>query len=329
MTDFFETKATDLIPASLIEKLKKLNNYELSNAAKITEFQVIMENFNSSLSADDRLKLENELSNKLSDYLKDHGRELEKSGIVKIDLSKMSIVATGQVPGRALNQFSLDEYQNNLRIAVTIGQSFGLGQTESFSDVYILDGTLKNIGSVKDLGRGESIYSARFVDDRGYVVTFKQTDPFYVLDLSNPANAELKGELKIPGYSSYLHPLAKNLILGIGREQSKVKISLFDVSDPTNPTEASKYNLDEYWTAVENTHHAFLLDEKHNVFFMPGSKGGYVFSYKNNKLKLEVAVSETSLQRAIYLNDYLYIIGDKNITVFNENNWQKVKEFQF
>ena len=85
------------------------------------------------------------------------------------------------------------------------------------------------------MGKDERIYSARFIGDKGYLVTFKQVDPFYVLDLSNPKKPEIKGELKIPGYSSYLHPISDDLILGIGKEGSVVKVSLFDVSDPTNP----------------------------------------------------------------------------------------------
>ncbi|MEA3560689.1 MAG: beta-propeller domain-containing protein, partial [Candidatus Omnitrophota bacterium] len=94
---------------------------------------------------------------------------------------------------------------------------------------------------------------------------------------------ELKGELKIPGYSSYLHPINKDRILGMGKEGSKVKVSLFDVELASNPKEADKYILDEYWSDVLNTHHAFLLDAKHKIFFLPGHKGGYIFSYEKNR----------------------------------------------
>lgn len=216
------------------------------------------------------------------------------------------------------------------------------------SDVTVLDKNLKTIGSVKNLGKTEQIYSVRFIEDKGYVVTFRQTDPFYVLDLANPKNPALAGELKIPGYSSYLHPLDATHILGIGQEGSQVKISLFDVSDKNNPIELDKYLLDEYWSEVSNNYHAFLLDKKHNIFFLPGSKGGYVFSYYptvyecetvpiNGRclsssssgasiLRLQKAISQNSVKRAIYLNDYLYIIGEDKITVLNENSWEKVNE---
>ena len=329
-TNFLKEKGQDLVPAWLIEKLDKLESYEISDQAKYTEFTILLQRYYNSLSNDERLRIENEMENRMSNYFKENKRELEKTGIIKIGLAKFEISATGNIPGRPLNQFSLDEYNGNLRVATTVGEGFwGFGgQRESANDVYVLDENLKIVGSVKDLGLTERIYSARFIEDKGYLVTFRQTDPFYVLDLSNPEKPELKGQLKIPGYSSYLHPVKKDKILGIGKEGSNVKISLFDVSDPEKPTEISKYNLDEYWSDILNTHHAFLLDEKHQIFFLPGSRGGYIFSYKENKLELKRAVSDISAKRAIYINDYLYIIGENKIVVLNELNWDKVKELE-
>ncbi|MFH1111962.1 MAG: beta-propeller domain-containing protein [Patescibacteria group bacterium] len=320
----------DLFPAWIIEKLGKLRDYDISVEAKMMEFTALVERWRAGLSSDEQLKFENEFDNRLEKYAVEHKRELEVTGIVKIKSSDLSVQATGSVPGQPLNQFSLDEYNNHLRIAVTIGSSmfggFGSFVGGSVSDVYILDSSLKITGSVKEMGQGERIYSVRFVGDMGYVVTFRQTDPFYVLDLSNPQKPELKGELKIPGFSSYLHPLGTNRILGVGQESGKVKLSLFDVSDPTNPVEKDKYSLDDYWSEVSQTHHAFLQDAKHNVFFMPGGKGGYVFSYQDDKLALTTAVSEITARRALYLNDYLFIVGNEKLVVLNENTWLKINE---
>lgn len=330
-TNFLKEKGRDLVPSWLIEKLEKLESYEISDAAKYTEFTILLERYYNSLDNDERLRVENEIQNRMSDYFIEHKRELEKTGIIKIKLAKFEISATGNIPGRPLNQFSLDEYNGNLRVATTVGEGFwGFGgQGESANDVYILNENLKVIGSVKDLGVTERIYSVRFIGDKGYIVTFRQIDPFFVLDLSNPEKPKLKGQLKIPGYSSYLHPLTKDKILGVGKEEPKVKISLFDVSDPEKPTEIAKYNLDEYWSDILNTYHAFVLDEKHQIFFLPGGRGGYIFSYKGNKLELERAVSDISAKRAIYINDYLYIIGENKIVVLNELNWEKVNELEF
>ncbi len=344
-----------MFPSWLTGKITKLEGYDISENAKLTEFLQIMEKYQNSLSSDDRLKAENEMQNKMSDYYEKHRRELEKTGIVKADINEFKIASNGVVPGHLLNNFSLDEYKGSLRVAITLGQQWGIfggmGRGGSTNDIYVLDSNMNIQGSIKDFGQTEQIYSVRFVGDTGFVVTFRQTDPFFVMDLADPKNPELKGELKIPGYSSYLHPLDKTHILGVGMESGKVKISLFDVSDKTNPVELDKYLLDEYWTDVSNNYHAFLLDDKHNVFFLPGGKGGYVFSYsfqmsndctrdmpeknKENcystkfKLTLQKAISQVSARRAIYLNDYMYIVGDKEITVLNEKDWEKVNEFEF
>ena len=290
--------------------------------------------FASSMDQDAMLKFENEMQNRMGSFTEKHKRDLQKTDIVKISLSDLGVSSLGTVPGRLLNQFSLDEYKNNLRVATTVGQGFywfGLGgnSQQSENDVYVLDKDMNISGFVQGLGLDEIIYSVRFIEDKGYLVTFKQTDPFFVMDLSDPKRPHISGELKIPGYSSYLHPLGKNTVVGIGRDGSKVKVSLFDVSDPKNPKEASKYMLDEYWSDVLNTHHAFLLDDKHRIFFMPGSKGGYVFSYENNSLKLQKAVSGVAAQRALYLDDYLYIVGSDRIVILNELNWERVNELVF
>ncbi|TSC81904.1 MAG: Secreted protein containing C-terminal beta-propeller domain distantly related to WD-40 repeat [Parcubacteria group bacterium Gr01-1014_20] len=329
---FFKEKARDLVSSSVLTQLEKLEGYDISQSSKMNEFQMILDRHLNSLEKDDRLKFENEIQNRLKDYMKSHIRELSKTGLTKISLNNLQIAATGNIPGTLLNQFSMDEWNNNLRLASTIEGGFfwgfGGGNAESANDVYVLDGGLNIIGSVRDLGLTERIYSARFVEDRGYLVTFRQTDPFYVLDLSNPRKPEMKGELKIPGFSSYLHPLEKNLILGVGQEGGSVKLSLFNVSNPSNPTEISKYSLKDYWTEVQSTHHAFLSDAAHNIFFLPGGEGGYVFSYEGNTLSLKKAVSQIRSRRALYLNDYLYVVGDDRVVVLNEKSWETIKELK-
>lgn len=324
--DFFTGECQDIIPAMVINQIRKLQEYDISTQAKYVEFEVILERFVNSLDDDEQLELENELTNRMSEYYTEHKRDLERTGIIKVDSEDLDIAASGSVPGQPLNQFSLDEHEDHLRIATTIGWSVFAGNSEdSVSDVYVLDSNLNQTGSVQNMGEGERIYSVRFIQDKGYVVTFKQVDPFFVLDLSDPSSPELKGELKIPGYSSYLHPITKDKILGIGKEDQNVKLSLFDVSDPTNPKEVAKYELEEYWSDVLETHHAFLLDSKHEVFFMPGSKGGYVFSYANDKLKLEKAGSNIVARRAIYIEDFMYIVGEDKIVVLDESDWEVVK----
>ena len=325
----------DLAPAGVIERLQKLAGYELSDQAKLVELEAILQNWRGSLSDDDQLKLENEMNNRMAAYYKDHQREWQKTGIVRLTVDGLVPAGTGSVPGAPLDQFSLDEYGSYLRVATTTGGrgSFGWrfgfnGAAESVNDVYVLGPDLSPAGSVQDLGRGERIYAVRFIEDRGYVVTFKETDPFFVIDLSDPQRPALKGELKLPGYSAYLHPLAKNEILGIGKADNQVKVSIFDVSDPAAPADQADYTLDEYWSDILNTHHAFLQDAANSVFFLPGSKGGYVFSYAGGQIKMVKAVSGVNAKRALYINDYLYILADDRITVLNEKDWTEANKLE-
>jgi uncharacterized secreted protein with C-terminal beta-propeller domain len=312
MYDFLKENR-DLVSEEVLKRVKKLLEYDISNQAKSVEIQMIIQQYALSLSKDERKKFENEFWNRMRDYRTEHKRELEKTQIVKISLD-LKAKAVGEVPGRLLNQFSLDEYNGFLRIATTVSDA---------NDLYVLDESLKVVGSLLNFGEDERIYSVRFIGDTGYVVTFRQTDPFFVIDLSDPSKPVMRGKLKIPGYSSYLHPLKNDLILGVGKEGNSVKISVFDVSNPEEPKEVAKYTLKEHWSDLLRTHHAFMIDPKHEIFFLPAATGGYIFSYKD-KLELLKAIDMPAI-RALYIDDYLYVIG-KKIVVYDEITWEKVNE---
>jgi inhibitor of cysteine peptidase len=330
---FCTQKCQGILSDSVISQISRLEGYDISDAAKMTEIGVIIDEYMYSLSSDEMIRVQNDMNNALEAYYTTFMRDLDKTGIVKISLDNLDITATGSVPGSLLNQFSMDEYNGYLRLATTTGSGFGFSwfwvSSENANDIYILDGNLSIVGSIQGLGLTEQIYSARFVGDKGYLVTYLQTDPFFVLDLSDPLNPQLKGELEIPGYSSYLHPMSGDRMLGIGQEDWKVKISLFDVQNPEQPAELDKYILEDYWSDVLSTHHAFLLDEEHEIFFLPGSENGYVFSYAGNNLELVKVVSDIQATRAIYIDDNLYVIGDSKIVVLNELDWQVVNELEF
>jgi inhibitor of cysteine peptidase len=327
-------RGSDLFPQDVMARVLTVTGYELSEESLLTELELILERYFASLSRDERLRVENEWQNRLTAYFKVHRREIETTSIVKIPLSTFAIANTGSVPGYPLNQYALDEYNGNLRIAVTVGQrwwgwgwaGFWPGNQDSANDVYVLDGNLQTIGAVRDLGLTERIFAARFIGPRAYLVTFRQIDPFYVLDLSDPRNPQLKGELKIPGFSSYLEPISDSIILGVGQEGSNVKLSLFDVSNPATPIEKDKYTLADSWTEVNSNHRAFLKDDKYKVFFLPGSQGGYIFSYERDKLVLKKAVSGYAVKRGLFLDDYFYVIGEDKIVVFDERTWEEINK---
>lgn len=319
---------TTLVNEETKTRLAKVFDLDISQAAKRVEMEQIIAGYTNSLNDDERMKWQAELTNRIDDYAAAHKRELEQTIITKIEVKQLNIAASGQVPGRPLNQFSLDEYQSNLRIAVTVGGRGGVG-VESANDVYVLDGKLATIGSVTDLGKEERIYAVRFMADRGFVVTFKETDPLYTLDLSNPQQPQVTGELKIPGYSSYLHPLKEHLLVGVGKEDNQVKVSLFDVSEAASPQEMDKYQLPDYWSDILSTHLAFLQDEKHEIFFVPASSGGYIFSYADDTLTLKKTISGGGIRRAVYINDYLYLVGNQQITIISEQDWQTIKTMEW
>jgi hypothetical protein len=163
-------------------------------------------------------------------------------------------VGSGVVEGRLLNQFSMDEHQGALRVATTIStrkqdEDNPWGRLETTNRIFTFEekgGRLRKMGQTEELAKGERIFSARFLGNKGYVVTFRQVDPLFTFDLSDPAHPRKVGELKVPGFSTYIHPLDEHHLITIGVHvpenqtdwrQRSLKLSLFDVSDPAEPKE--------------------------------------------------------------------------------------------
>jgi Beta propeller domain len=177
---------------------------------------------------------------------------------------------SGHVDGTLLGQYAMDEHDGHLRVATTTGPAFGGAEGEagtSESHVLVLDpgnGALETVGSVSGLGRGETIRGVRFLGDVGYVVTFRQTDPLYTVDLSDPTAPKVTGELKMLGYSAYLHPIGEGRLLGIGQDATEqgrttgTQVALYDVRDPAAPVRVAQAVLPQSSTEAEWDPHAFL-----------------------------------------------------------------------
>jgi len=193
--------------------------------------------------------------------------------IHRFDISRPDVTeyrASGRVTGYVLNQFSLSEHEGVLRVASTRDPEWiNVTDTKpsvSFVTTFADDGAgaLRQLGRVGGLGTNERIHGVRFIGDRGYVVTFRQVDPLHVIELADPANPRVMGELVIPGYSAYLHPVGDGLLLGVGQDATATgrlrgtQISLFDVSDPAAPRRLQHLTLPDAWSEAENDHHAFL-----------------------------------------------------------------------
>ncbi len=303
---------------------------------------------------------------------------------IELDGLDISYSGSGEVPGYLLNQFSLDENDGYLRVATTTnnnGWGFGstmlastsVGALESRSalidspsisvvaapvqeqrtrqptgplnHLYILNDDLEIVGSVEDLAPGERIYSARFVGDKAYMVTFRQVDPLYVIDVSDPEEPEVLGYLKVTGFSNYLQPYDENHLIGIGHEatlegrQQGLKISLFDVSDFENPVEVDKYVFEGGWSSseAEYEHKAVLFDKEKNLLVIPVSvnnydyrdywQGAYVFDIDTEGIGLRGKIShnekkgdsgeyynyEAYVKRSLFLDDVLYTVSEQKI----------------
>ena len=252
---------------------------------------------------------------------------------------KLSGSAQGKVKGYLNDSFSIDEYDNTLRLVTTV--THNVGSSSQSNSVYVLDADLKTIGKIEDLAKNEQVYSARFLGDTGYFVTYEQTDPLFSVDFSDPENPKILGKLKIPGFSEYLHFYSDNLLLGIGMDTDEngitngVKISMFDISDPSDVKEVSKYTLDQYYYSdVFSDYRAALVDPEKNLIGFPlsGSANQYVIlSYDKDQgfqVQMQEEVNGNSYlgTRGVYANEKFYVINGNAIEAYRMGDYVKIDD---
>ena len=252
---------------------------------------------------------------------------------------KLSGSAQGKVKGYLNDSFSIDEYDNTLRLVTTV--THNVGSSSQSNAVYVLDADLKTIGKIEDLAKDEQVYSARFLGDTGYFVTYEQTDPLFSVDFSDPENPKILGKLKIPGFSEYLHFYSDNLLLGIGMDTDEngitngVKISMFDISDPSDVKEVSKYTLDQYYYSdVFSDYRAALVDPEKNLIGFPlsGSANQYVIlSYDKDQgfqVQMQEEVNGNSYlgTRGVYANEKFYVINGNAIEAYQMGDYVKIDD---
>lgn len=261
--------------------------------------------------------------------------------------------AAGSVPGFLNNSFSMNEYNGMLRLVTTylgdetsavrssLEDKTGLPLTTSEdwterNALYILDESLQQVSAIKDLAKGETIRSARFLGDTGYFVTFRQTDPLFSVDLSDPEHPQILGELKVSGFSSYLHFYGENQLLGIGYEADEstgsitgLKLSMFDISDPSSVTETHRFVLPGVtWCPAIEDYKSILVDEQKNLIGFYCDNRYLVFSYDpeygfTQELvydfysDLLAGAAEYNTMRGVYIEDTLYLVGNTFIVSFD------------
>lgn len=245
---------------------------------------------------------------------------------------KLTGVAKTRVNGYLNDSFSIDEYNGYLRLVTTVDRT---------NAVYVLDEKLEETGKIENLAKDERIYSARFMGDIGYFVTYRETDPLFSVDLSDPANPKIIGELKIPGFSEYLHPYGDGLLLGIGMEDDgndekdrRVKLSMFDISDPSNVKEIDKIVLkDSYYSTAFEDYKSVLADAEKNLigFFTYGERETYhIYGYDRVHgftCKMQETTGKYAWHvRGVYLQDTFYLIDGNQIESYRLADFEKVDD---
>ncbi|MFA5024529.1 MAG: beta-propeller domain-containing protein [Patescibacteria group bacterium] len=321
--DLEQTVKRDLIYPKLtateqdkITKIDAAPNFILNANEKKYKIVAVIDHYLNSLPEEEQAALQSAIDTGLKQRLSEKVKDMEKTVIHKIAISgnKIEYRGLGEVSGQVLNQFSMDENGNYFRIATTRNQIWSRltdKPQESYSNVYVLDADLKTVGSLENLATTEKIYAARFMGDRLYLVTFKRTDPLYVINLADPTKPGVLGAIKIPGFSNYLHPADKTgtKLIGLGRDAEEeanggvkvkgLKLSLFDFTDVNKPKE-----LDSYLVGDENSdsialsdHKAFLYSETKNLLVIPAVlrdsighlsfAGSLVFNLTDNRFNLK------------------------------------------
>ena len=298
-------------------------------------------------------------------YVYDTIYDAKVSPVTQTEIRKVSykngkLDGTGQVviDGVINDSFSIDEYEGYLRVVTTIREnddtSGGVNpllRIDGASDVssqpadstnalYVLNKDLKEVGKLENLAEGEQVYSARFMQESCYFVTYKQVDPLFSVDLSDPKKPKVLGELKIPGFSDYLHPYGDGLLLGIGMDVEEdgatvngVKLSMFDISDPKDVKEVHKTVLEEcYSTDVSYNYRAAFVDVEKNLIGFPGyqeQQEYYIYSYDKEKgftCVFEKKLSGYSEVRGLYAGDRFYLVTEGTVESYRLDNFEKVDD---
>ena len=269
-----------------------------------------------------------------------------RTEILKLDVTDtIRVLASGTADGNLLNQFSMDEYNGCLRVVTTSwNNSYQIwrdeerdftnykylesGQTNA---LWVFDGDMNLTGSITDVAPDEQVYSVRFDGEVGYFVTFRQVDPLFAVNLSDPANPQIMSALKIPGFSRYMHPWGDGLLFGLGQDADEetgrtgsMKLSMFDTSDPYNVSERDKLLLDATYSEALYNHKAILIAPQKGVIGFPTDNGYALYHYdpesgftKTNEVTLNDQWYWSWNTRGLYVGDIAYIVAEQGVTVLD------------
>ena len=289
------------------------------------------------------------------EYVYDEKEDYDQTLIRKISYKegKLKGVAQTKIWGQVKDSFCIDEYDGNLRLVTTVNPVYHYGkdggielydasveENGSSNALYILDKKLNVTGKIEKLAPNEEVYSARFMGKTAYFVTYEQVDPLFSADLSDPENPKILGALKIPGFSDYLHGYGEGRLLGIGMEtdeagaQDGVKLSLFDISDPTDVTEVQKTVLEGFYaTDLSYNYKLAAIDSKQNLIgFSAYGDGTHYFIYRYDEKEGFVCVLDKEVNsygseiRGLYVGDRFYLVQVNAVESFDLNTFDKIDD---
>ena len=288
----------------------------------------------------------------LSTMEETNGVSKDKTKLYRFSLKEGAVTmeSQGSVPGYVLNQFSMDEYNGYFRIVTTenVTHYFNEGgiasaeQEKTRNHLFVLDESMNIVGSIEDLARGESIYSARFMGDTGYFVTYRQVDPLFTVDLSTPSEPKILSELKVPGFSNYLHPFGDGLLLGFGQNSDEesgeiqgLKLSMFDTSDSAAVAEKHSELLGEkyMWSNAIGNHKAILVDSEKNLIGFPAENEYMLYSYSPESGFQKIAQLTLEADgpgdmdydlRGFYVDDVFYLYSPSGLAAFSMEDFSRI-----
>lgn len=331
--DFIESYGSDYLPSDTIKYIKKVLGYDLSTRIKYMAVSEAIGNYTADLSEDEIENFYNTFHKDYDAYASDLIIKAEKTTITKVNMETFEVVS-GVVPGRINGKFAMDEKDGFLRVLSTIGDSYRTEESTLRSMVSVLNTDMETVGTLDNVAEGEYIQTTRYVSDTLYLMTYTDNDPFILIDLSDPESPSVIGEMKLQGNYNYIYPISDTELVAFGTtgdwRDYRIKMSLYDVSDPTKPVESDVFyfNPDEYASVYD--YHGFTWNSAKNLMIVPGSEHAFIFEIKDGQINLmkDDYHKDGHVVRSVYIGDNLYTFSEKEIHVFNMTNWSRVQVIQ-
>ncbi len=338
--DFLQSKCKSLLPNYLLEKTAKLPAAEISLAGKEFELRRLFSSWLSTVSEKEKERVASEMISRLQEYLRDNSGAFEQTVISKIDMEKFGFGRQALIKGYLPDRQFISLSAGNLRLLALSGRMaarkmawFITGQT-NFGDslknpagAYFLDADLNVEAEASNMDLSHQVCGARFTEKKAYLMGCSLDDPISAVDF-DPASLGLRGNFS-SALPAYIYPIGDELLLAISKNGKTIKITLFDAVLPAKIKKLAEYDLNDYWIDFEAAYQSFTADNANSRFFLPVSRGGYIFSYAAADLALEEILQSVDASRAGFFGDNLYLAGERGIEFFSAPDWKKIKSIKF